>query len=92
VRGIAWDGGYGISRVDVSSDGGKIWHAASLGADGGRFAFRPWRSRFAAPRPGKYELRARASNRVGQTQADALIFNPAGYHNNVARPLTVVVT
>jgi DMSO/TMAO reductase YedYZ molybdopterin-dependent catalytic subunit len=92
VRGIAWDGGYGIRRVEVSSDDGKTWHAASLGADGGRFAFRPWRFRFTAPRAGKYEIRARASNAVGQTQADALIFNPAGYHNNVARPLTIVVT
>jgi DMSO/TMAO reductase YedYZ molybdopterin-dependent catalytic subunit len=92
VRGIAWDGGYGIRRVEVSSDGGKTWHAADLGVDGGRFAFRPWRFRFTAPRAGSYELRARVSNAVGQTQADALIFNPAGYHNNVARPLTIMVT
>jgi DMSO/TMAO reductase YedYZ molybdopterin-dependent catalytic subunit len=92
VRGIAWDGGYSIRRVEVSSDGGTTWHAASLGADGGRFAFRPWRFRFTAPRAGSYEIRARASNAVGQTQADALIFNPAGYHNNVARPLTIMVT
>ena len=92
VRGIAWDGGYGIRRVELSSDGGKTWHAASLDADHGRFAFRPWRFRFTAPRAGKYEIRARASNAVGQTQADALIFNPAGYHNNVARPLSIVVT
>ena len=34
---------------------------------------------------------ARASNGVGQTQADKLIFNPAGYHNNVIRPLTINV-
>ena len=26
-----------------------------------------------------------------QTQADKLIFNPAGYHNNVARPLILNV-
>jgi len=34
---------------------------------------------------------ARASNTVGQTQVDALIFNAAGYHNNVIRPLTINV-
>jgi cytochrome c len=28
---------------------------------------------------------------IGQTQAEALIFNPAGYHNNVIRPLTIIV-
>jgi len=32
---------------------------------------------------------ARASNTIGQTQAEKLIFNPAGYHNNVVRPVTV---
>jgi DMSO/TMAO reductase YedYZ molybdopterin-dependent catalytic subunit len=92
LRGVAWDGGYGIRRVEVSSDDGKTWHAASLGADGGRFAFRSWRYGFTPPRPGSYQLRVRASNALGQTQADAFIFNPAGYHNNIARPLTVVVT
>jgi DMSO/TMAO reductase YedYZ molybdopterin-dependent catalytic subunit len=92
VRGIAWDGGYGIRRVEISSDGARTWHAANLDADAGRFAFRPWRFRFTAPRAGTYEIRARASNAVGQTQVDALIFNPAGYHNNVARPVTIVVT
>jgi hypothetical protein len=34
---------------------------------------------------------AKASNAIGQTQADKLIFNPAGYHNNVPRPLTINV-
>jgi sulfite oxidase len=31
VKGYAWSGGgRGITRVDVSSDGGKTWHAAEL--------------------------------------------------------------
>ena len=25
VSGLAWDGGYGISRVEISTDGGKTW-------------------------------------------------------------------
>ena len=29
--GIAWDGGYGIRAVDVSTDGGKTWEPATLG-------------------------------------------------------------
>ena len=47
---------------------------------------------FTPPRAGKYQVMARASNGVGQTQAEKLIFNPAGYHNNVIRPLIVNVT
>ena len=40
IRGLAWDGGYGISRVEISADGGETWREAELGNDIGRFAFR----------------------------------------------------
>jgi hypothetical protein len=89
IRGVAWDGGYGIRRVEISTDGGENWREAELGRDVGRFAFRIFRYAFAPSRPGRYQVMARASNAIGQTQAAELIFNPAGYHNNVVRPLTV---
>ncbi len=91
LRGVAWDGGYGIRSVEVSSDGGKSWMEASLGQDHGRFAFRPWSFRFTPAQPGTYSLMARASNAAGQTQVEKLIFNPAGYHNNIARPVAITV-
>jgi hypothetical protein len=78
--------------VEISVDGGETWREASLGNDIGRFAFRSFRFPFTAVRAGKYQVTARASNSIGQIQADKLIFNPAGYHNNVIRPLTVDVT
>jgi hypothetical protein len=89
IRGFAWDGGYGIGRVEVSTDGGGTWHEAELGQDAGRFAFRIFRYAFTPQQPGRYQVLAKASNDVGQTQAEKLIFNPAGYHNNVVGPLTV---
>jgi DMSO/TMAO reductase YedYZ molybdopterin-dependent catalytic subunit len=91
IRGLAWDGGYGIRGVDISTDGGKTWRGAELERDVGRFAFRSFRFAFAPPRAGTYQVLARATNALGQTQADKLIFNPAGYHNNVVRPLTLNV-
>ena len=91
VSGIAWDGGYGISLVEVSTDDGKTWHEADLGRDDGRFAFRPWSYRFTPQGAGEHRIAAKATNRVGQTQVDTLIFNPAGYHNNVIRPTTITV-
>jgi DMSO/TMAO reductase YedYZ molybdopterin-dependent catalytic subunit len=91
VAGIAWDGGYGIRSVAVSIDGGMSWRDATLGNDPGRFAFRPWSYRFTADTAGTRTVLARATNRVGETQVDTLIFNPAGYHNNVVRPTTIVV-
>jgi DMSO/TMAO reductase YedYZ molybdopterin-dependent catalytic subunit len=91
VQGVAWDGGYGITHVAISSDGGQSWRDATLGADGGRFAFRPWSHRFAADARGTRRIMAKATNRIGQTQVDTLLFNPAGYHNNVVRPTTITI-
>jgi len=91
IRGLAWDGGYGISRVEVSTNGGETWREGVLAKDIGRFAFRGFLFPFSPPRAGTYQVMAKASNAIGQTQADKLIFNPAGYHNNVPRPLTINV-
>jgi DMSO/TMAO reductase YedYZ molybdopterin-dependent catalytic subunit len=88
VSGMAWDGGYGISSVQVSADGGKTWSAATLGQDLGRFAFRPWSFDLSA-RKGKNTVMVNAINKLGQSQTPELIFNPAGYHNNVMQNITL---
>lgn len=85
VAGVAWDGGYGIATVEVSEDEGKVWQTAQLGADLGRYSWRQWSHRFTPPRAGRHVVLARATNRAGATQTFELIFNPAGYHNNVVQ-------
>ena len=90
VSGLAWDGGYGIRAVEVSTDDGKTWAQAKLGQDLGRYAFRPWSFDLNAKR-GKATVMANAVNAIGQTQTATLIFNPAGYHNNVMQRLTLNV-
>src|SRR6185312_13170694 len=44
VRGIAFDGGYGIREVTLSTDGGRTWKEATLGSDLGKYSFRPWQT------------------------------------------------
>ena len=92
VKGIAWDGGYGIAEVAISIDDGKTWVPATLGQDLGRFSWRQWTYALTPKAAGQITVKVRARNNVGQTQVDKLLFNPAGYHNNVvqALPLTVV--
>ncbi len=88
VSGLAWDGGYGIRSVAASTDGGKTWSAATFGNDLGRYAFRPWSFAFVAKR-GKNTVTVNATNKIGQTQTATLLFNPAGYHNNVMQTVTL---
>jgi DMSO/TMAO reductase YedYZ molybdopterin-dependent catalytic subunit len=90
VRGIAFDGGYGITEVAFSADGGQSWHAARLDQDLGRYSFRRWRIAFTPPRKGAYELRVRAVNRIGQSQPMTALWNAAGYMRNVVESTRIV--
>jgi len=89
LRGIAFDGGYGISDVVVSPDGGVTWIAAALGEDLGKYSFREWKARVALP-PGKHRLMVRAANRAGQSQPLEPLWNPAGYMRNVVETTNVI--
>jgi DMSO/TMAO reductase YedYZ molybdopterin-dependent catalytic subunit len=91
VKGIAWDGGYGISVVEVTTDGARTWRPANLGTDMGRFSWRQWSYRFKPEVKGTAIIAARASNRAGVTQTPDLLWNPAGYHNNVVQRIGVNV-
>lgn len=91
VRGIAWDGGSGIAKVEVSVDGGATWAAAELGPDLGRFSWRQWSLAF-NPEPGEHVVMARATNMRGETQGFEAVFNPAGYHHNAIHAVRIKCT
>lgn len=85
IRGIAWDGGSGIRRVEASTDDGASWRDAELGADLGPYSFRPWRFDV-TPRSGtQLRVKVRAVARDGSTQPETLVVNPAGYHHNIVQ-------
>lgn len=83
LRGIAFDGGSGIRDVTVSTDGGRTWTSARLGADLGRYAFREWTLDWRPGSGGSAEVLVRATNRLGQSQPLDALWNPAGYMRNV---------
>jgi len=88
LKGIAFDSGYGIAEVAVSTDGGKSWAGATLGEDLGKYSFREWRLpvKLAA---GNHDLKVRAVNRIGQSQPIDALWNPAGYMRNVVETVRV---
>ena len=89
LRGIAFDGGYGVSDVAVSADDGKTWTQAALGENFGKYSFREWKASVALE-PGKRRLMVRAANRIGQTQPFEPLWNPAGYMRNVVEVTNVI--
>jgi len=92
VRGIAFDGGYGITDVSFSADGGKTWREARLGKDLGKYSFREWTIGFTPERAGDCELKVIATNRIKQSQPTEPLWNPAGYMRNVVESVKVNAT
>jgi DMSO/TMAO reductase YedYZ molybdopterin-dependent catalytic subunit len=88
LRGVAFDGGYGINDVAVSTDGGRTWQAATLEADHGKYSFREWRA-VVKLRKGNHVLLVRATNRIGQSQPMESLWNPPGYMRNVVETTKV---
>ena len=82
LKGIAFDGGYGIREVEISDDGGEMWRRATLGRDLGPYSFREWSAAW-TPRTGHSRVMVRAFNRIGESQGAEPLWNPAGYLRNV---------
>ena len=89
VKGIAFDQGYGIDQVLVSSNGGQHWQAARLGKDYGDFSFREWET-LVTLKPGQtYQLQSLAINRIGESQQLVAKWNPNGYLRNAVDTIQV---
>ncbi|MBC2665445.1 molybdopterin-dependent oxidoreductase [Novosphingobium flavum] len=88
LAGIAFDGGSGIARVQLSADDGRTWQDARLGEDLGRYSFRPWRLGLTLDR-GRHRIKVRAISVSGESQPLEPRWQPAGYMRNVVETLTV---
>ena len=91
LKGIAFDGGAGVNKVEVSIDGGQRWQDATLGEDLGRFSFREWTLPVSFGSQGATQLLVRASNRAGETQPLRADWNPGGYRRHVVESTHVTV-
>jgi DMSO/TMAO reductase YedYZ molybdopterin-dependent catalytic subunit len=68
VKGIAYGGDRGISRVEFSSDNGKSWRDAEIYYSGGNLAWSLWKSEWMPAAVGDYSLVVRATDGEGHVQ------------------------
>jgi DMSO/TMAO reductase YedYZ molybdopterin-dependent catalytic subunit len=90
VQGVAMDSGKGISKVEVSADGGKTWAEAKLDKELGKYSWRRWRYSWTPAAAGKQRLMVRATNAAGEGQTTAQ-WNRSGYARNVVESVEVTV-
>jgi DMSO/TMAO reductase YedYZ molybdopterin-dependent catalytic subunit len=68
VQGIAYGGDRGISRVELSLDGGKSWRNAEIYYSGGDLAWSLWKTEWMPDAAGDYVLVVRATDGKGDVQ------------------------
>jgi DMSO/TMAO reductase YedYZ molybdopterin-dependent catalytic subunit len=91
LSGRAWSGWGTITRVELSVDGGASWADADLGEAGDTYAWQAWTWTWDAVAPGRFELRARATDSAGNTQPVDQDWNRQGMANNHAQRVPVMV-
>ena len=72
IAGIAFAGNRGISKVEVSIDGGKSWKTAIIKDPLSQYTWVLWTSGFTAADKGNYEIVVRATDKNGQIQTSTL--------------------
>jgi DMSO/TMAO reductase YedYZ molybdopterin-dependent catalytic subunit len=90
LRGHAWAGDRSVKELSVSIDFGATWQKADLKPAKNRLAWQHWSASVTFPRPGYYEVWARATDDAGVSQPMVMPqWNPEGYCNNSCHRIAV---
>lgn len=89
IEGLAFDAGDSIVKVEISTDG-KTWKQAQLAPVIGKYSWRRWKYEWTPSVAGKYILRVKATNAIGETQPDEH-WNRSGYMRNEIETLELKV-
>jgi DMSO/TMAO reductase YedYZ molybdopterin-dependent catalytic subunit len=84
IAGIAFAGDRGISKVEVSADGGKSWESAAIAEPLSTNTWVLWSTEWSPSEAGRYRIMVRATDGTGQIQKSEFQ-NPfpsgsTGYH------------
>lgn len=92
IRGHAWAGELQVAKMEYSIDFGSTWSKCSVAKPENRLAWQHFSASVDFPKPGYYEVWARATNTNGMSQPMLLPgWNPKGYLNNACHRIAVKV-
>ena len=93
IRGHAWAGELEVAKVEYSIDFGSTWQACNLESPTNRLAWQHFSASIKFPKPGYYEVWAKAID--SQNMAQPMIlpgWNPKGYLNNACHRIAIKVS
>jgi sulfite oxidase len=82
LRGFAFSGAPGISKVELSDNDGHTWRAATLDPRSEPYSWRLWTFHWTPKRTGNVRLLARATDSRGAVQPRTATWNQSGYLYN----------
>jgi len=91
LRGMAWAGEEHVTNVDISTDGGSTWTAATLSKESLSYTWRLWTAQWRPTQPGYYTVMSRATDSAGRVQPVVAPWNPSGYLFNAIDRIGIVV-
>ena len=91
LRGLAWSGTGEVTKVEVSTEGGRAWQEARLLGESLPNAWRLWEVDWHASQPGHYIFMVRATDSSGDAQPTSIAWNFRGYANNSIHTIAVEV-
>ncbi len=71
IGGVAYGGRYGISKVQISLDGGESWRDADMKKPLSKWAWVLWSYQWKPEKEGRYTLKVRGFDRTGKVQGAA---------------------
>lgn len=90
-KGKAFSGSGIITKVEISTDGGKNWVLTSLEAPRNSGGWQSFEGKVMAKETGKLNLLSRATDKAGNTQPLELDWNPPGYLGNAVDQVEVEI-
>ena len=93
IRGHAWAGELEVAKMEYSIDFGSTWKTCDVAKPENRLAWQHFTAKINFPKPGYYEVWARATDANGKAQPMLLPgWNPKGYLNNACHRIAIKVT
>jgi DMSO/TMAO reductase YedYZ molybdopterin-dependent catalytic subunit len=91
LSGGAWSGSGGIRSVDVSTDDGLTWSAASLQPPPREHGLTVWSHTWTPLHAGRFTIVARATDTAGNAQPLDPVWTELGYGNNSVHRVAVTI-
>ncbi|MCM2532429.1 sulfite oxidase [Neobacillus pocheonensis] len=92
ISGISWTGKGVISKVEVSTDGGKSWSEANIITQNkGSYEWSSWVFDWSVMEKGEYTIMSKATDSYGRSQPSIPFWNQKGYGYNAVDKIKVKI-